>query len=162
MGSLSLHMFDISLQRSEWKKWIHQFEDCISVVFCVDLSQYDCLTLEESNKSGIMKSLHLFNAVVNSQWFFRASIILLLCNVRHFKEKLNSKPLSDYFPDYSGGNDVNKASKYLLWQFNQVNRAHLNICPQLCEPSDNFNMRLVWLAVKETTLLNAQKHPELL
>jgi guanine nucleotide-binding protein G(i) subunit alpha len=128
----------------------------------VDLSQYDYLVLEESNQSGIMKNLHLFDAVVNSQWFFRASIILLLCNVRHFKEKLNSKPLSNYFPDYSGGDDVNRASKYLLWRFNQVNRAHLNIYPQLCEPSDNSNMRLVWSVVKETMILNVQRASGLL
>jgi guanine nucleotide-binding protein subunit alpha len=25
---------------------------------------------------------------------------------------------------------VNKAAKYLLWRFNQVNRAHLNLYPQ--------------------------------
>ena len=29
-----------------------------------------------------------------------------------------------------GGIDVNKAAKYLLWRFNQVNRAHLNLYPQ--------------------------------
>ncbi len=150
-------MFDISSQRSERKKWIHQFEDSTSIVFCVDLSQYDELILEESNQNRIMESLVFFNSVVNSRWFFRASIILLFCNVGHFKEKLRSKPLSNYFPDYSGGNDVSRASKYLLWRFNQVNRAHLNLYPHLCEPSDDSNMRLVWSAVKETILQNARR-----
>lgn len=60
----------------------------------------------------------------------RTSIILFLNKVDIFKVKLPRSPLGNYFPDYSGGNDVNKAAKYLLWRFNQVNRAHLNLYPQ--------------------------------
>jgi guanine nucleotide-binding protein G(i) subunit alpha len=121
-------MFDISSQTSEWKKWIHQFEDGIIIFFCVDLSQYD-ESLKESNKNGLRESLFFFDSVVNSQRPRRASIALLLCMVRHFEEKLRSKPLSNYFPDYSGGNDVSRASNYLLSLFNKVNRTHLNLNP---------------------------------
>jgi len=77
-----------------------------------------------------MESLVLFDSVVNSRWFVRTSIILFLNKVDLFKVKLARSPLSNYFPDYSGGNDVNRAAKYLLWRFNQVNRAHLNLYPQ--------------------------------
>jgi len=73
-----------------------------------------------------MESLVLFDSVVNSRWFMRTSIILFLNKVDLFKAKLARSPLGKYFPDYSGGNDVNRAAKYLLWRFNQVNRAHLN------------------------------------
>lgn len=78
----------------------------------------------------MMESLLLFDSVVNSRWFVRTSIILFLNKVDIFKQKLGRSPLGNYFPDYSGGNDVNKAAKYLLWRFNQVNRAHLNLYPQ--------------------------------
>lgn len=78
----------------------------------------------------MMESLLLFDSVVNSRWFMRTSIILFLNKVDIFKQKLVRSPLANYFPDYSGGNDVNKAAKYLLWRFNQVNRAHLNLYPQ--------------------------------
>jgi hypothetical protein len=78
----------------------------------------------------MMESLLLFDSVVNSRWFMRTSIILFLNKVDIFKVKLPRSPLGNYFPDYSGGNDVNKAAKYLLWRFNQVNRAHLNLYPQ--------------------------------
>lgn len=72
----------------------------------------------------------LFDSVVNSRWFMRTSIILFLNKVDLFRAKLARSPLGNYFPDYSGGNDVNRAAKYLLWRFNQVNRAHLNLYPQ--------------------------------
>jgi hypothetical protein len=78
----------------------------------------------------MMESLLLFDSVVNSRWFIRTSIILFLNKVDIFREKLSRSPLGNYFPDYSGGLDVNKAAKYLLWRFNQVNRAHLNLYPQ--------------------------------
>ena len=157
MASLSLHMFDISSQHSEWKKWIHQFEDCISIVICVDLNQYDEF-LKGSNNTRLTESLFIFESAVNSHWFRRASIVLLLCNVGHFKEKLRSEPLSNYFPDYSSGDDFSRAWEYLLWRFDRLNRAHLNIYTCFCEPSDGSNMRnFVWSAVKDTMFRNANK-----
>lgn len=141
-------MFDVGGQRSERKKWIHCFENVTSIIFCVALSEYDQVLLEESNqvsmatmgcprtlrltheKNRMMESLVLFDSVVNSRWFMRTSIILFLNKVDLFRQKLPRSPLSTYFPDYSGGNDVNRAAKYLLWRFNQVNRAHLNLYPQ--------------------------------
>ena len=141
-------MFDVGGQRSERKKWIHCFENVTSIIFCVALSEYDQVLLEESNqvrgpprismvhftdrvlKNRMMESLVLFDSVVNSRWFMRTSIILFLNKVDLFKVKLGRSPLGNYFPDYLGGNDVNRAAKYLLWRFNQVNRAHLNLYPQ--------------------------------
>jgi guanine nucleotide-binding protein G(i) subunit alpha len=145
-------MFDVGGQRSERKKWIHCFENVTSIIFCVALSEYDQVLLEESNqvrdpprismvrftdrvlKNRMMESLVLFDSVVNSRWFMRTSIILFLNKVDLFKEKLGRSPLGNYFPDYTGGNDVNRAAKYLLWRFNQVNRAHLNLYPQYVLP----------------------------
>jgi len=157
MGQLSIHMFDVGGQRSERKKWIHCFENVTSIIFCVALSEYDQVLLEESSQNRMMESLLLFDSVVNSRWFMRTSIILFLNKVDIFKQKLSRSPLGNYFPDYSGGNDVNKAAKYLLWRFNQVNRAHLNLYPHLTQATDTSNIRLVFAAVKETILNNALK-----
>ncbi|XWW99388.1 hypothetical protein V2A60_007398 [Cordyceps javanica] len=157
MGALSIHMFDVGGQRSERKKWIHCFENVTSIIFCVALSEYDQVLLEESSQNRMMESLLLFDSVVNSRWFMRTSIILFLNKVDIFKQKLTRSPLANYFPDYSGGNDVNKAAKYLLWRFNQVNRAHLNLYPHLTQATDTSNIRLVFAAVKETILSNALK-----
>lgn len=88
-----------------------------------------------------MESLLLFDSVVNSRWFIRTSIILFLNKVDIFREKLARSPLGNYFPDYSGGLDVNKAAKYLLWRFNQVNRAHLNLYPQYVLSSPCISLR---------------------
>ena len=39
-------------------------------------------------------------------------------------------PLVQYFPEYTGGTDVNKGAKYILWRFMQLNRSRLNVFPQ--------------------------------
>ena len=57
-------MFDVGGQRSERKKWIHCFENVTSIIFCVALSEYDQVLLEESNqvrtildRSGVMTNI---------------------------------------------------------------------------------------------------------
>lgn len=43
-------MFDVGGQRSERKKWIHCFENVTSIIFCVALSEYDQVLLEETSQ----------------------------------------------------------------------------------------------------------------
>lgn len=45
-------MFDVGGQRSERKKWIHCFENVTSIIFCVALSEYDQVLLEENSQVG--------------------------------------------------------------------------------------------------------------
>lgn len=155
MGQLSLCMFDVnpSPQRSERRKWIHQFETCSSIVFFVDLSQYDEYPPGEPNQNKIIDSLFLFDSVINSYWFRGASIILLLCNVGRFKEKLQSKPLVSCFPDCPSGSDFNRAATYILWRFNQLNRGRLDLYSYFCEPSDDY-IGLILPAVQDSIINN--------
>lgn len=154
-GQLSIHMFDVGGQRSERKKWIHCFEAVTSIIFCVALSEYDQVLLEESGQNRMAESLVLFESVINSRWFLRTSVILFLNKIDLFKAKLPKVPLDKYFPEYTGGSDVNKAAKYILWRFTQLNRARLSIYPHLTQATDTGNIRLVFAAVKETILQNA-------
>ncbi|ORX35574.1 G-protein alpha subunit [Kockovaella imperatae] len=155
MGQLSIHMFDVGGQRSERKKWIHCFEAVTSIIFCVALSEYDQVLLEENGQNRMQESLVLFESVINSRWFLRTSVILFLNKIDVFKQKLPKVPLVQYFPEYTGGADINKAAKYILWRFTQTNRARLSIYPHLTQATDTSNIRLVFAAVKETILQNA-------
>ncbi|KAG9040420.1 Guanine nucleotide-binding protein alpha-2 subunit [Tulasnella sp. UAMH 9824] len=50
MGQLPIYMFDVGGQPSERKKkWIHCFEALTSIIFCVALSEYDQVLLEEKD-----------------------------------------------------------------------------------------------------------------
>lgn len=70
----------------------------------------------------------------------RTSIILFLNKIDLFKAKLPKVPLERYFPEYTGGPDVNKGAKYILWRFTQLNRARLSIYPHLTQATDTSNV----------------------
>jgi len=54
-------MFDVGGQRSERKKWIHCFENVTSIIFCVALSEYDQMLLEESNQVRLVNPAFIRN-----------------------------------------------------------------------------------------------------
>ncbi|KAH9061750.1 heterotrimeric G protein alpha subunit 2 [Lactarius deliciosus] len=149
MGQLSIRLCHVVGQRSERKKWIHVFESVTSIIFCTSLPDYD-----RRGEHGEGQSLVFFESVINSRWFLRTSIMLFLNGIEEFKVKLSKVPLQKYFPEYTGGEDVNKGAKYILWRFMQANRARLNVITDVCDTS---NIRLIFVTVKETILQNALK-----
>lgn len=155
MGKLNIHMFDVGGQRSERRKWINCFDNVTLIIFCVALSEYDQVLLEESSQNRMTESLVLFDSIINSRWFARTSVVLFLNKIDVFTEKLAYSPLKDYFPDYTGGDDIKNAAKYILWRFNKLNRNHVTIYPHLTQATDTSNIRVVFAAVKETILQNS-------
>lgn len=155
MEDTCIHMFDVGGQRSERKKWIHCFESVTSIIFCVALSEYDQVLLEESSHNRMDESLVLFDSVINSRWFLRTSIILFLNKIDLFTKKVKIVPLGDYFPEYTGGDSLKLALRFILWKFSQANRAKLQLYPHITQATDTSNIRLVFAAVKETLLQNA-------
>ena len=101
-----------------------------AIIFLAPISAFDQTLAEDPKVNRLEDSMLLWKSVVSNKLLENVNIILFLNKVDLFKQKLARSPLSNYFPDYSGGNDVNRAAKYLLWRFNQVNRAHLNLYPQ--------------------------------
>ncbi|KAJ7465810.1 heterotrimeric G-protein alpha subunit, GPA3-like protein [Mycena galericulata] len=157
MGDLSIHLFDVSGQQAERKKWFHCFESVTSIIFCAALSDYDHM-LEEDRVNRMRESLYLFESIINSRWFLCTSVILFMTKIEVFKKKLPTIPLGRYFPEYTGGNDLQKAVKYILWKFMQVNRARLAVYPHVTQATDTKNIHLVYAAVKETIQQNALKN----
>ncbi|KAF8183061.1 guanine nucleotide binding protein, alpha subunit [Mycena galopus ATCC 62051] len=143
-----VHMFDMGEQRSERK-------NLTSIIFCTALSAYD--EVDRHGVNRMRESLYLFESVINSRWFLRTSVILLLNKIDEFKRKLPIIPLQRYFPEYAGGPDLQKAVKYVLWKFMQENRARLTVYPHVTQASNRHTIRLVFAAIKETILQNALK-----
>ncbi|KAJ7846555.1 heterotrimeric G protein alpha subunit [Mycena leptocephala] len=158
MGDLPIYLFDAGGLRFECKKWMHCFDSVTSLIFCVALSDYDQVLEEEKRVNRMRESLYLFESVVNSRWFLRTSVILFLTKFELFKEKLPRIPLAHHFPEYSGGNDLQKAVKYILWKFLQENRARLAVYPHLTQATDTKHIHLVSAAVKATIQRNARKN----
>ena len=66
---MSIHLDDVGGQRSERSKWIHSFDSVTSVIFCVALSEYDQVLLEDSSQNRMAESLVLFESIINSRTY---------------------------------------------------------------------------------------------
>ena len=133
---------------------MHSFEDVTAIAFFADLAGYDRKLLKDRAQTELMDSLAHFDEIVNSRWFMRTSIVLFLSNIRLFEAKLAKSPLYRHFPDYSGANDVACATKYILRQFEQVNRAQLRIHPHFIQNSDLVSAEVVRAAVIDVVVHN--------
>lgn len=153
-GMLRIDMFDVGGQRTERRRWVQVFENATTVIFCVALSEYDQLLAEDPRQNRLVESFQLFDNIVNSRWFHHSSIVLFLNKTDVFRQKLRTSPLSDYFPDYTGGADYDRATEFVRDRFLRLNRAGLAVYPFLTCATDTANVNVVFAAVKETVLRN--------
>ena len=139
--------------RSDSKKWIHSFENVTIVIFFVDLSCYDQRS-ETGNK--LQESILNFESMANSRWFMRSSFILFL-NIGDFPERLRRSPLSNYFPDYEGGNNTKSALDYISRCFQNVWHGpdlHLRHYFRYGEVGDYSAFRIVYETIKDAIMYN--------
>ncbi|KAF8062478.1 guanine nucleotide binding protein, alpha subunit [Lyophyllum atratum] len=92
-----------------------------SIHFCVDISEYDTVLVDGIIQNRMIESLMLSEAVVNSRWFTRTSILLVFNKYDVFRDKVRkvlppyamSLPFEESFPEYRGGPDFAKFSKFV-------------------------------------------------
>ena len=65
----------------------------------------------------MLESIAMFEHVVNLECFSNTTVVLFLNKLDLFRGKLATVPLQWYFPKYSGGHDINAASKYIWGRF---------------------------------------------
>ncbi|TPX73948.1 hypothetical protein CcCBS67573_g04787 [Chytriomyces confervae] len=117
----TFQVVDVGGQRSERKKWIPYFEDARAIIYMVALNSYDQTCFEDSVTNRITESLTLFNTIAHHPILKDTSIILFLNKIDLFKAKLLEVPVASYFPDYTGSNDIESASKYFDGRFRHEN-----------------------------------------
>jgi len=151
---LSVQILQLHGHRGIFQRWTHLFEGITSIVFYASLSGYDQRSTNWNQQSCLDESLILFDKVVNSRWFLQTSVVLLLTERDVFKIKLLEVPLNQYFPDYTGGTDCDKGTKYILSRFSQLNPARLTLYAHITEVSDIYNVQFVLSALQDTILQN--------
>jgi guanine nucleotide-binding protein subunit alpha, other len=71
----------------------------------------------------MQEALILFESMCNSHWFTKTALILFLNKMDLFKRKLESSPISRYFPEYDGEcTNVDAASRFFQSKFLALNR----------------------------------------
>ncbi|CAB3410554.1 unnamed protein product [Caenorhabditis bovis] len=149
-------VFDVGGQRSERKKWIHCFEDVTAVIFCVALSEYDMIMLEDQKTNRMRESLKLFDSICNNEWFINTSIILFLNKKDLFEAKIRHSPITIAFPEYTGKNEFSEASTFIQRKFEEVNKrqnSQKEIYTHFTCATDTNNIRFVLDAVTDIIMM---------
>lgn len=149
---IDVHLFNISgyIPDQFRKRWFHQLEGATSLIYTVDVSNYDRPYLGQPTESQLLDDFATFESWANSPKFAGSSIILLLNNFTRFKEKLQHSPLSTFFPDYQQGPDAEtSARQFILRRFKDVNRNRLSIYSFWVDLDMSDNQHL-YAALKKT------------
>ena len=117
-GEAIFKLIDVGGQRSERKKWKSVFEGVDVLIYVASLGDYDLLCYEDDSTNRLVESLDLFEEHMNVA-FKDIPIMLFLNKTDVFKKKLTDgkTTLQQFFPDYEGGSDFDKASKFIEQKF---------------------------------------------
>ena len=107
-----------------------------------------------SYQNQMQEALLLFESIMSLTWFKKSSIILFLNKIDLFKEKLASKPIKDYFPDYAGSDDdFNAASQYFANRFRSLNRKEdREIYVHFTNATDTNLLKITMQSVQDTII----------
>mmetsp|Transcript_2806 Transcript_2806/g.6530 ORF Transcript_2806/g.6530 Transcript_2806/m.6530 type:complete len:364 (-) Transcript_2806:191-1282(-) len=149
-------MYDVGGQRSERKKWVHQFEDVSCVLFVVSISAYNQVLFEDGITNRMVEALHLFDEICNSEWFQRSSMVLFLNKSDLFVEKIKKFPITDCpaLKDFEGDlQDFEQTAKFIEEEFLLLNKSALKtVFPHVTCATDRHNVAVVFNSVKDTVL----------
>ncbi|XP_055687164.1 G protein alpha q subunit isoform X8 [Lutzomyia longipalpis] len=159
LDSIIFRMVDVGGQRSERRKWIHCFENVTSIIFLVALSEYDQILFESENENRMEESKALFKTIITYPWFQHSSVILFLNKKDLLEEKIMYSHLVDYFPEYDGPKQDDKAAReFVLKQYLVCNPDPERMCySHFTCATDTENIKLVFCAVKDTIMQSALK-----
>ena len=152
---LTINILTPGLMVGETKKWIHQAEKITTLAFVVDLCSYDQVGLVGDRISRLDETVTVFGSIVGSRWLKRRSVILFLNNVDHFKIKIQKSPLSQRFPKYDGGDNVDKAKEFILGLFKSANVEGLVLYVLFINPIDQRVFPFICDALQDTILKEA-------
>ncbi|KAJ3452166.1 guanine nucleotide-binding protein g(o) subunit alpha [Anaeramoeba flamelloides] len=111
---------DVGGQRSERRKWIHQFDDVSVLIYVVALSEYDQKLYEDETINRMHESLETFDNTANNSYFLRTSCILIFNKMDLFEEKIQKVDPRTCFRDYRGGLNAEKAKKFVSEKFKNL------------------------------------------
>jgi GTPase SAR1 family protein len=99
-------IIDVGGQRSERKKWIHQFEDVKCILFIASLAEYAQVCFEDVKKNRMDESMEILKTYAAKPIFASTPFFVVLNKKDMFSEFLKMVPLSQKFPDYEGKSPV--------------------------------------------------------
>jgi len=118
-------LIDVGGQRSERRKWLNTYavdEGISAIIYCISMSSFDQLLAEDIRVNRMEEEVELFRQTSNSTWFKDAPTLLLLNKADLFREKIKRIDLKEKLPHYTGDNNFDEASKFLIDKLTSLKR----------------------------------------
>ncbi|KAJ5070867.1 g protein alpha i subunit [Anaeramoeba ignava] len=149
---------DVGGQRSERRKWIHQFDNVSVLIYVVAISEYDQKLFEDVTVNRMHESLSLFKKMVNNEFFKGTNVILMFNKIDLFEDKIKKIPLKNYFPDFDGEDDIVAAKEYFKQKFLNIgSNPKRHIFVHFACAIDTDNMKTVFEAIRSIVTENQLK-----
>ncbi|KAJ3425274.1 guanine nucleotide-binding protein g(o) subunit alpha [Anaeramoeba flamelloides] len=162
-GENSWTVIDVGGQRSERRKWIHQFEDVQLLIYIVALSEYNQKLFEDLDVNRLRESFGLFSKISNNDFFENKNCVVFFNKVDLFEEKIKKEDLKQCFPDYKGGFDFEAGKKFIKRKFlDEAENSTRNIFCHFTCATDTKNVERVIDAVNITVIEHVLKEDGLL
>lgn len=147
-------IIDVGGQRNERRKWIHCFEGVTNVLFCIAISEYDQVLLEDKTKNRIMESIELFENIINSRYFLLTAFILFLNKCDLFQLKVEKVQLNTVFPTmpFFTKDEWKPAATMVAQKFLEKNRMGLSVYVHVTVATDTNSIKRIFKNMIETIL----------
>lgn len=155
-------ILDVGGQRNERSKWMHCFDGITAILFVVAISEYDQVLYEDSKTNRVNEAMALFDEICNAEWSKGNNVILFLNKTDIFAKKIEENPLGVCFPEYSGPQEFEQCSKFMMDTFSALNRSQKYISMHLTCAIDTDNVRKVFESVRDIILRKELSRAELL
>lgn len=124
-NGLTYHLFDVGGLRSERPRWPQRSNNISTVIFTVNMSEYDQYLHEDPQKLRLVESATLFQTLLTTGYFRNISVLLVFTHLDVFEEKILSRDLSGTFPKYTGASgDKEGAKEYITKLFHGIIQAN--------------------------------------
>ncbi|KAJ3429271.1 g protein alpha i subunit [Anaeramoeba flamelloides] len=110
-------IIDVGGQRNERKKWLHQFEECVVLLYIVAINEYNQTLYEKEGVNRLQESLDLFKKISNMIFFRHTNCVILFNKMDLFEEKIEKYNLNKCFEDYHDGKDLDSAKDFIKKRF---------------------------------------------
>ncbi|KAJ2999237.1 hypothetical protein HDV02_003331 [Globomyces sp. JEL0801] len=102
-----MHFIDVNGLKHTRKAWVPYFDDCNAIFFVASLSCYDQMLVENDQINRMVDAIQLFESLINNPLLSKPNFVLFLNKKDLFEKKIKKVPITNFFPDFQGIENVN-------------------------------------------------------
>lgn len=120
-GKRKINVVDGGGQAAERRKWTAYIDENNTVLYCLGLDEYDIPSLDRENKITTLEfSLELLENTLLYCKQQNKPVIVFLNKIDLFADKLKKVPFQNYYKDFTGGIESQKAKEFFETRINAI------------------------------------------